>query len=320
MIRLVDVGRRFNGRAAVEGLTFDVRPGELLALLGPNGAGKTTTLRLLAGLIAPSTGWIEIAGERLDRATAARLRGAIGVLPETPGLWDRLSVQDNLLTYARLYGVPRPETATRRLLEAFDLLDRRSEPTAVLSKGMKQKLALARALVHDPAVLLLDEPTAGLDPETARDVRQRIVSLRRAGRAIVLATHNLDEAERVADRVAVLDGTLLALDTPAALREQRFGRRVCIRLQAQEAGRFVPVATAAGAQAVRADGGTLSFTADDLDDRTPAVVRALVEAGAAVRAVEDERASLETVYLDLLGPRRSDRARPAPPHEGADRC
>jgi ABC-2 type transport system ATP-binding protein len=295
--------RRFGSRVAVDDLTFEVRPGEIFALLGPNGAGKTTTLRLLAGLLAPSGGWVAIDGSRLERATAGRLRGRIGFLTETPGLWERLTVRDNLVTFARLYEVAHPEAAVARLLREFGLSDRQHDPAAVLSKGMKQKLALARALVHDPAVLLLDEPTAALDPHTAREVRDRILERRRLGCAIVLSTHNLDEAERLADRIAVLDTRLLALDTPAALRERLFGRRVRVRLADADAAAFLPAASAAGATALRAEGTTLSFAVDDPDARTPAIVRALVLAGAAVRAVEDERPPLEAVYLRLLGDR-----------------
>ncbi len=306
MIAATNLTRRFGSRVAVEALTFEVRSGEIFALLGPNGAGKTTTLRLLAGLVAPSSGSIVIDGLRVDRTAADHLRARIGFLTETPGLWERLTVRDNLLTFARLYDVPRPEAAVARLLEAFNLLDRQHDPAALLSKGMKQKLALARALVHDPPVLLLDEPTAGLDPETAREVRSRIADLRQRGRAIVLSTHNLDEAERLADRIAVLDTRLRALDTPAALRARLFGRRVQVRLADQDAAAFVPAVSAAGATEVRTDGATLSFAVDDPDARTPAVVCALVKAGAAVRAVEDERPTLEAVYLRLVGDRRAD--------------
>jgi ABC-2 type transport system ATP-binding protein len=299
MLSALRLTRRFDGRVAVEDVSFEVEPGEVFALLGPNGAGKTTTLRMLAGLIAPTSGSVEVDREAMTRDTAARLRGRIGFLTEAPGLWDRLSVRQNLRVYAKLHGLPEPDHAVDEALDMFDLRDRASDTAAQLSKGLKQRVALARTLMHRPSTVLLDEPTSGLDPEAARDVRELIHRLRREGRAVLLSTHNLDEVERVADRVAVLRGRLVASDTPAALRARLFGARVRVTL-AGEAPSFAPALQAAGFADVRESGGSLSIAVDDAARRAPDIVRALVRAGADVVTVAAEEPPLEEVYLRLL--------------------
>jgi ABC-2 type transport system ATP-binding protein len=302
VIAASQITRRFGERVAVDQVTFSVQGGEVFGLLGPNGAGKTTTLRMLGGLIAPTAGAVAIDGRPFTRATAGTLRARIGFLTETPGLWDNLTAGDNLLVYAKLFGVPRPDRAAARVLQLFELADRRDDRVALLSKGMKQKLALARALVHDPDVILLDEPTANLDPKTSRAVRDLLLDLRSRGRAIVVSTHNLSEVERLADRVALVSTSLIAIGEPAALRREVFGRRLRVRL----AGTSPPVAQLAaaaeraGGHDVRIDGQDLSMVLADHDRGTPGVVRALVDAGAEIREVFDEQPALEDVYLKLM--------------------
>jgi ABC-2 type transport system ATP-binding protein len=290
--------RRFGERVAVEDLTLDIRAGEIFALLGPNGAGKTTTLRMLAALIAPTAGRIVVDGTELTAATAGAVRSRIGLLTETPGLWDRLSVRTNLLVYARLHQIPRPADVVDAALQRFELRDRRDDAAASLSKGMRQKVALARALLHQPAIVLLDEPTSGLDPAMARSVRELILQLRAERRAVLICTHNLDEAERLADRVAVLQRRILALDTPDRLRRNLYGHRVRVVL-AVDAEPFASVASRVGS-AARIEGSTLSVVLQRPDEDTPRLVRALVEAGAPVREVTEERPPLEEVYLRIV--------------------
>jgi ABC-2 type transport system ATP-binding protein len=209
--------RRFGARVAVEDVTLDVAPGEIVALLGPNGAGKTTTLRMLAGLLAPTSGGGSVAGVPLTATADAALRARVGLLTETPGLWDRLTVWTNLLTYARLYGVADPPTRVHAVLDRLGLADRTHDVAAVLSKGLRQRVALARALLHAPPVLLLDEPTSGLDPAAARDVRRLVADLAGDGTAIIVSTHNLGEAEALAGRIGILKTRLLAFDTACGL-------------------------------------------------------------------------------------------------------
>jgi len=299
MLTASHLTRRFDDRVAVQDVSFEVAPGEIFALLGPNGAGKTTTLRMLAGLIEPSAGAVRVAGEPMTRRTASRLRGSIGFLTEAPGLWDRLSVRQNLRVYAQLHGLQEGDRAVDEALDVFDLRAREREPAAQLSKGLRQRVALARALLHRPSIVLLDEPTSGLDPESAREVRDLILRLREQRRAILLCTHNLDEVERVADRVAVLRSRLVASDRPAALRARLFGARLRVTL-ATAAAPFVPVLTRAGVPDVRADGRMLSIGVDDAAERAPEIVRLLVNAGAAIQAVTPEQPPLEEVYLRLL--------------------
>jgi ABC-2 type transport system ATP-binding protein len=277
--------RRFDTRVAVDDVSFELAPGEIFALLGPNGAGKTTTLRMLAGLIRPSSG-------------SVRVDGRIGFLTEAPGLWDRLTVRRNLLVYARLHGLPDPSRAVDEALDLFDIGSRKNDRAAQLSKGLKQRVALARTLLHRPDVVLLDEPTSGLDPESARDVRELILRLRGEQRAILLSTHNLDEVQRVADRVAVLRSRLVALDTPAALRHRLFGSRVNVTLAAAAAP-FAPALNAHFAD-VRVEDRLLSIAVDDVERAAPDIVRALVRAGADVVSVAADEAPLEEVYLKLL--------------------
>jgi ABC-2 type transport system ATP-binding protein len=290
--------RRFDSRLAVEDVTFELAPGEIFALLGPNGAGKTTTLRMLAGLIAPTSGAVRVDGEPMT-ARASHLRGRIGFLTEAPGLWDRLTVSENLIVYARLQGVSPSRQAVAAALDLFGIADRAGDPTAQLSKGLKQRVALARTLLHNPAIVLLDEPTAGLDPESAHDTRALILRLRSENRTVILSTHNLDEVDRVADRVGVLRTRLIALDTPSALRSRLFGRRIVITLTGA-AGHYEALVRSAGASDVTVDGRTLSIGVDGDTVIAPPVVKALVDAGAEIVSVIPEERPLEEVYLRLL--------------------
>ena len=302
MISVREISRQFGARTAVECVSFDVRPGEVFGLLGPNGAGKTTTLRIIGGLIPPTSGHVDIGGQRFTRHGSAALRSRIGFLTETPGLWDLLTVYDNLHVYARLFAVRWPDMAVQRVLRLFELWDRRDDRVALLSKGMKQKLALARALVHDPDIVLLDEPTANLDPQTSRTVRDLLLDLRSQGRAVVVSTHNLDEVERLADRVGLVRRTLIAIGEPATLRREVFGRRLRVRLLVAfpPLPELAAVAARAGGQDVRIDWTELSMVLEAPDRSTPGVIRALIDAGAQVREVFDEEPPLEEVYLRLL--------------------
>jgi ABC-2 type transport system ATP-binding protein len=290
--------RRFGPRVVVHDVTFEVGRGEIVALLGPNGAGKTTTLRMLAGLIAPTSGSVSVAGEPLTRASAAAARRRIGFLTEAPGLWDRLTVRENLAVYTGLYGLGRTDPTIAALVERLELTPQLDVRAAELSKGMRQKVALARALLHDPDILLLDEPTSGLDPGITRTVRALLDERRAKGCAVLVSTHNLDEAERMADRVAVLQERLIALDRPAALRDRLTTGRILVRLDA-DAVPFARVAAPFGRDVV-ADGPLLALQIDDPHATTPPLVAALVAAGARVLEVRPEIPPLEDVYLHLV--------------------
>jgi ABC-2 type transport system ATP-binding protein len=308
MIVATHLTRCFGSRVAVEDVSFEVGRSEIVALLGPNGAGKTTTLRMLAGLISPSAGTVAIDGHPLATSNPETVRVCIGFLTEAPGLWDRLSVLENLRVYARLYDLPAPNAAIDRSLKQFGLTEYRDTAAAELSKGTRQKVALARALLHDPKVLLLDEPTSGLDPEIRRSVRQLLEERRAGGCSILVSTHNLDEAERIADRVAVLDRRLLALDRTAALRRRLTTGRLLIRLSGNVQA-VVPVLRPFDPRATVED-GTIVVRVADLERDTPEVVSTLAAAGARVLEIRPEIPALEDVYMHLVGERPSDPDQP----------
>jgi ABC-2 type transport system ATP-binding protein len=299
MLSATNLTRRFGDRIAVENATLTLEPGQIFALLGPNGAGKTTTLRMLAGLIEPTSGTVKMDGQVISSQTSSQVRGHVGFLTEAPGLWDRLTVRQNLTVYARLHGVRETEQVVNQTMSLFGIADRAGQPAAELSKGLKQRVALARTLLHQPDVVLLDEPTSGLDPESARDVRTLVLRLRNEGRAVLLSTHNLDEVERIADRVAVLRTRMIALDTPAALRARLFGSRLRLVL-GQSASTYTTTAEGPGITEAVADEDTLLVSVDNPSLRTPALVRRLVAAGADILSVIPDEPSLEEVYLRLL--------------------
>jgi len=304
MIAATSLAKQYGSRTAVRDVSFEVARSEIVALLGPNGAGKTTTLRMLAGLIAPTSGHVAIDGVELTRATASMIRARIGFLTEAPGLWDRLTVRENLATYGELYGLAQPSRAVDRTLATFELADRADTRAAELSKGMRQKVALARALLHEPDVLLLDEPTSGLDPEITRSVRVLLDERRAAGCSILVSTHNLDEAERLADRVAVLQERIVAIDRPAALRRRLMTGRLIVRVAGDPSQFLAPAQRFDPHAAI--DGTALVLTVDDAERRAPAVVAALVRDGAEIVEVRPETPPLEDVYLHLLRDGRGD--------------
>jgi ABC-2 type transport system ATP-binding protein len=294
--------RRFDTRTAVEGLSLTIEEGTVFGFLGPNGAGKTTTVRMLAALIAPSHGDAIVAGHTLGVDDTA-LRRSVGILTEQPGLYDRLSARQNLRYFARLYDLDeeRVDEQVQRYLQLLELWDRRDEPVGTFSKGMRQKLAIARALLHEPRVVFLDEPTAALDPEAARTVRDFVKGLRAEGRTIFLTTHNLPEADELCDSIGILQRRLLRVGSPRELRASLFGAGTVVRIVG-DAAPYVPVVRSLPfVGEVRTDGDRLTLQLDDPDGRNPDVVDALRAAGARIRYVERLHHSLEDVYLRLVG-------------------
>jgi ABC-2 type transport system ATP-binding protein len=301
MIEAQNLSKRFGPSAAVDGLSLSVKPGEIFALLGPNGAGKTTTVRMLACLIGPSGGTAVVAGHDIQQDPDA-VRAHIGILTESPGLYEKLDSEQNLNFYARLYGLPpvQRDRQVRRYLTLLGLWERRAEPVAGFSKGMKQKLAIARALLHEPEVVFLDEPTSALDPESAKVVRDFIAELKSEGRTILLCTHNLDEAERLADRIGVMKQRLIQVGTADSLRRGLYGRQLAVRLRAVSEAHLAAVRALPFARDVQREDNRIMLGLDDPDTMTPLVVRALVEAGAEIQSVTEEKHSLEDVYLSLV--------------------
>src|SRR5260221_10295192 len=321
MIETHSLTRRFGTFTAVSQVSLRVPDGAILALLGPNGAGKTTTVRMLAGLLAPTEGNATIAGYDIPREPDA-VRARVGLVTDTPGLFEQMKVPAYLDFFGSIYGMPAAERTRRinELLEFFDLVEHRNEKMAGFSKGMKQKVALARALMHEPAVLFLDEPTARLDPLAARAVRELIVGLKHSSRSIILCTHDLDEAERLADEVAIIrQGRIVAHDTPAVLRRQATGEtRVRVEFAdscplALEAlavlpdvhtPRFIRGGNDIETSRQSAEGNepqVLEYTTTLPKVVNPQLLSRLITAGAQVVSVTCETSSLEDVYASAMG-------------------
>ena len=294
-----DLSRSFGDILAVDRISLSINPGEVFGFLGPNGAGKTTTVRMLAALLEPTSGEAYVSGFQVGKEDQ-KIRRNIGLLPEAPGLYDALTAEQNLAFYGAMYGVEEISLQIKRYLELLGLWNRRYEPVATFSKGMRQKLAIARALLHEPEVLFLDEPTSGLDPQAAKLVREFIGELKGEGRTIILCTHNLEEADRLCDRVAVMNGHLLALDSPKVLRRNIFGRKVVFHLAEiktefeQALGSFEFVTE------VQVVENKILVSVEDPETNNPILLRTLVEQGAEIQFVGELRRRLEDVYLELM--------------------
>jgi ABC-2 type transport system ATP-binding protein len=312
--------KRFGDRPAFEDVTFEVGRGEVFGFLGPNGAGKTTIVRTLGTLLAPTAGSATVAGIPLTPDNGVEIRRRIAIMPESPGLYLRLSVFENLECFADLYEVPDARARIERALEAVGLADRTQDACGTLSKGLRQRVALARVLLGDPEILFLDEPTSGLDPVAARDVHELIDGLRRRGTTIFLTTHRLAEAERLCDRVAILNTTLRTIGRPNELRDQLFARTLEVRVAVplpDPAGVFggIPAVTGwnpdAAAMPRPSPSGTADYvlTVTDPAAAAPPVTRALVAAGADVLSISQSHHSLEDVYLELIDEDREARPR-----------
>ncbi len=302
------LAKRFGARTAVEGLTFEVSAGEVFGLLGPNGAGKTTTVRMLTGLLSPSEGEGTVAGLAIHPA-GPELRGTVGLLTEQPGLYERLSARENLLFFIKLNELDAKTAWARasRYLERFGLAGREDDPCGSFSKGMRQKLAIVRTLVHDPKVIFLDEPTSGLDPESARTVRDAVAELASEGRTIVLCSHNLAEVERLCTRVAVIKNRLLAVAEVREMRRQ--GLSLVLRVEGDAQRHLTSLSALPFAAPGQAEGSLLRVMLDN-EEHAPEVVAHLVRAGARVYSATGSQRPLEEVYLELVRSEPSNEAGP----------
>ena len=302
--------KRFGERVAFQDVSFEIAQGEVFGFLGPNGAGKTTTVRTLATLLVPTSGTATVAGIPLAPENGVEIRSRIAVMPEAPGLYLRLSVRENLECFADLYEVDNAPARIERALEAVNLTNRANDPTGTLSKGLRQRVGLARTILSDPQILFLDEPTSGLDPVAAREVHELIGGLRERGVTIFLTTHRLEEAERLCDRVAILNTTLRTIGRPAELRDGVFKQSITVRTAAplpDPAHVFAGQPGVSGWQLVTpTDGeasngrGTYELAVSDTAVAAPAVTRSLVAAGADVLSIAESRRSLQDVYLEIV--------------------
>lgn len=304
-IRTEGLTRRFGDKLAVDRLDLSVERGEVFGFLGPNGAGKTTTVRLLNGILSASAGSAYVLG--LDVASkGSEVRRHTGVLTETPSLYEALTARENLTTFGDLYGVPESKLPGRveHVLEQIGLLDRADERVGRYSKGMRQRLAIARALLHEPEVLFLDEPTASLDPAAARQVTGIIQDLsRHSGRTVFLCTHNLDEAQRLCDRVGVIDrGVLRAVGTPRELAKELWqGLWVVIDLRGEPAADvWRAIDQVPGLRSHKVEEGKLLLEMDE-EDNIPGAVLAIASAGGRIYSVSPQQYSLEEIYFRIAG-------------------
>jgi ABC-2 type transport system ATP-binding protein len=298
-IESYNLTRKFADFTAVDNLNLAVEKGEVLGFLGPNGAGKTTTIRMLSGIIGPTSGYAIIAGQRTD-GSIEKLHEVIGLLTETPGFYNRLSAYRNLEYYAGFYEKIDIAVQVEKYLKIMGLWEHRGDPVGAFSKGMKQRLALARALLHEPGVLFLDEPTAGLDPEASGEVRKLIKDLSIEGRTIFLSTHNLTEAEQLCKRIAVFRTHLIALDTPEKLRANLFSRRVVIRLENAVDNFPGILGNLPFVKSIKQDGKQLIVELRDTEKELPDLVQNVVQNGGRVIEVTEQHHSLEEIYLSLV--------------------
>ena len=301
MIVTEDLGKKFEDFIAVQDLNLHIRAGQVLALLGPNGAGKTTTVRMLTTVLSPTTGTARVAGYDVV-AEPFHVRRSVGVLTENHGLYERMPAGDYLAFFGKIYNLDRP-TLNRRitdLMERFGLLEFRNRRIGTYSKGMRQKLALARALLHEPPVLLLDEPTSAMDPESSRLVRNSIHELRSAQRAILICTHNLAEAEELADHIAIIShGRIIAYGSPKDLKRRLLGpAEFEARLGYTMNG--VPVELPLGVEVTLTTPDAFRYRTADPAQDNPNVLRALIAQGYPVISLQETPRNLEQVYLQAI--------------------
>jgi ABC-2 type transport system ATP-binding protein len=302
MITIENLTKKFGGVTAAEGLTFQVKEGEVFGFLGPNGAGKTTTIRMLCCLISKTSGEATIGDYHIGKADdSLQIRKMIGLVPDNVGLYDDLTAFENLDFYGKLYECtegPRRENI-ERFLKMLDLWERKDARAGSFSKGMKQKLALARALVHEPKILFMDEPTANLDPESSKTVRDFILEVKKQGRTIFLNTHNLDEAQRICDRIGVIKTKLLTVGTPEQLRESLSKPKIEIRL-AQVTEALVSALRKIVPNKIEVSDDKLIIDVNDPDKENPTIITAITSAGGQIREVTQIVPTLEDVYLQIV--------------------
>lgn len=302
IIKTENLTKKFGETTAVNDVTLQVNKGEVFGLLGPNGAGKTTTMRMLCCLISNTSGSAMINGyDTSDKNDAMKIRKMIGIVHDNFGLYETLSAYDNLEFFGKMYEFPEKELRQNieKYLKMLDIWEKRDAPVGSYSKGMKQKVAVVRALIHEPELLFLDEPTANLDPEASKTIRDIILELKKENRTIFLNTHNLDEVQRICDRVGVMRTKLIAMDTPSNL-EAAIGKKIT-KFQLEEVNEKILDALRSGnPKSIASEGNEIILEMNNPEKETPSFVNAIVGAGGKIKAVIGTGASLEEVYLSLV--------------------
>jgi len=302
LIDAENLTKKFDEITAVDNLTLHIGEGEVFGFLGPNGAGKTTTVRMLAGLISKTSGTARIGEYDIgNSADMQKIRGMIGLLPENVGLYESLSAYQNLDYYGRFYKISKGQRQERieYFLKMLGLWDKRDLSAGKFSKGMKQKLAIARALIHEPQILFLDEPTANLDPEAAKTVRDFILELKKENRTIFLNTHLLSEAERLCDKVGIIKTKLLAVDTPENLTQSLSGTKTVIQLETVNDKIIMAVEKLKPGE-VEVSDNKLVINVTDPELENPDILKAIETVGGRVQLVNEVTSTLEDVYLKYV--------------------
>jgi ABC-2 type transport system ATP-binding protein len=303
LIETQGLTKKFGTLTAVDAVTFKVGEGEVFGFLGPNGAGKTTTVRMLCCLISKSSGTAQIGGYDVgDDGESLKIRKMIGLVPDNVGLYEALSAYKNLDIYGRLYGCGETQRKEniQRILTMLGLWEKRDVAAGTFSKGMKQKLAIARAMIHDPQLLFMDEPTANLDPESAKTVRDFVLELKKEKRTIFLNTHNLDEAQRVCDRIAILNTKLMATGTPDELERMVGGKKTVIQVEQVSDGMLDALQKRFPGGKMTVDGVRVTIDIPEAEMMTPDIVQTVVQAGGRVHFAGVVGSSLEDTYLKLV--------------------
>ena len=301
MITVENLTKKFGEITAVENISFDINESEIFGFLGPNGAGKTTTIRMLSTLIPPTSGKITI-DSRDNRSNGEYIRSITGLLTESPGMYEKISAYDNLEYYSSFYNIPGSirKNNIEKYLKMFDLWDRKDDLAGTYSKGMKQKLALSRALIHEPKILLLDEPTAGLDPESAHMVRIFIENLKKEKTTVFLCTHNLEEASNLSDRVCIIKKKIIRIATLSELQNDDKNKRVEI-IFTDDADRYVKLLEgASGVKTIHFEKNRATIVIEKPETSNPLIIKKLIDSGAGILYFNEVKATLEEIYLDLI--------------------
>jgi ABC-2 type transport system ATP-binding protein len=302
MIEVKNLTKKFGEVTAVDDLSFEVTEGEIFGLLGPNGAGKTTAIRMLCCLISKTSGEAWITGYQIGNpADSLAIRKLIGLVPDNIGLYEELSAYENLDYYGKLYECTEGERKEKieYFLKMMNLWEKRDLPISEFSKGMKQKVGIARALIHDPKLLFFDEPTANLDPESARVVRDIILQLKKDGKTIFINTHNLDEAQRICDRIGILKTKLLTVNTPEQLEKTVWGSRTMIQVEVIT-DPILAAVRSLNPKDLSVEENRITLTLADPQKENPDLVQAIVSAGGRIQYVTQLNPGLEETYLKVM--------------------
>ncbi len=307
MIEITSLSKKFNSFLAVDNISFKVNESEILGLLGPNGAGKTTTVRMLATLLLPTSGKITIDGLS-SRKNSTHIRSITGLLTETPGMYEKITAHANLSYFSSFYNIDskKRNKNIEKFLKMFGLWGVKDELVATYSKGMKQKLALARALIHEPKILLLDEPTSGLDPESARMVRDFIISLKQEKTTVIVCTHNLHEASTLSDKVCIIKKEIIKIATLNQLQSYRKSKYAEIVLETSGEKYVSLLKNMEGVLEAEAKGNRINLKITSPDKTNPQVVEKLVGVGAKIIYFNEIKESLEDIYLEIVGREKND--------------